>query len=73
MIGPEFRHLIHLRFEPLNGQEICVVATAPSPRPVYLKQDDSEHFYVRTGNGTTSLKLSEVEAYAAARWPRRNV
>ena len=72
MIGPEFRHLVRLWFKPINGRDICVIAASPAARPVYLKQNGSEHFYVRTGNGTTPLKLSEVEAYTAARWPRRN-
>lgn len=71
MIGPEFRHLVRLRFHAVHGHEVCVVNIAPSARPVYLKLDDSEHFYVRTGNVTTPLKLSEVEAYAGSRWRRR--
>lgn len=72
MIGPEFRHLVHLWFMPAADAEVCVVDATPSPRPVYLKQDDNEQFFVRTGNGTTALKLSEVAAYTATRWPRRN-
>ncbi|MEK7630180.1 MAG: RNA-binding domain-containing protein [Patescibacteria group bacterium] len=71
MIGPEFRHLVKLWFNRLGNDELCVIQVAPSARPVYLKIDDNEHFYVRTGNVTTPLKLSEVEVYRRSRWPSR--
>ncbi|MEK9194421.1 MAG: RNA-binding domain-containing protein [Patescibacteria group bacterium] len=71
MIGPEFRHLVNLNFQDYKGHDICIIQAARSPRPIYLKVDDNEHFYVRTGNVTTPLKLSEVELYSRSRWPRR--
>ena len=70
-IGPEKRNLVQLHFQTIGGQEVALVRVAKSPRPVYLKMDDNEYFYVRTGNATTPLKLSEVETYARSRWPRR--
>lgn len=69
MIGPEFRHLVKLRFGRIGSADLCVVQVAPSERPAYLKLDDNEQFYVRTGNVTTPLKLSEVESYRHAHWP----
>jgi len=71
MIGPEFRHLVRIKFQGINDLEVCLVQVTTSSRPVYLKVDSNEHFYVRTGNVTTPLKLSEVEAYSRSRWPRR--
>lgn len=71
MIGPELRHLVKLWFYKIEKCDVCVIQVAPSPRPVYLKLNDSERFYVRTGNITTDLKFSEVEAYARSRWLRR--
>lgn len=70
MIGPEFRNLIKLWFHNVDGHEICVVQVLPGPRPAYLKIDNSEHFYMRTGNISTALKLSEIESYSRSRWPR---
>ncbi len=71
MIGPEARHHVRLWFNAVGGQDICVVDVAPSARPVYLKMDDNEHFYVRTGNVTTPLKLSEIASYTASHWPQQ--
>jgi hypothetical protein len=69
MIGPEFRDLVKLRFHAVNGCELCVIQTLPSPRPAYLKVENNEHFYMRTGNISTPLKLSEIESYSRTRWP----
>ncbi|MFH0806509.1 MAG: RNA-binding domain-containing protein [Candidatus Brennerbacteria bacterium] len=71
MIGPEFRHLVKLWFEKYEGKDVCVVDVAQSARPVYLKIENAEHFFVRTGNTITALKLSEAEEYIASRWPGR--
>ncbi|RJQ29328.1 ATP-binding protein [Candidatus Parcubacteria bacterium] len=69
MIGPEFRNLVKLWFRDVEGRDLCTIQVLPSPRPVYLKADNSEHFYMRTGNISTSLKLSEIEAYCRSHWP----
>lgn len=71
MIGPEFRQFIKLWFHKAREREICVVQVLPSVRPAYLKCDNDEHFYIRTGNISTPLKLSEAELYSRARWPER--
>lgn len=71
MVGPEFRHLIKLWFHECGQHDLCVVQVMPSAWPVYLRVDDREHFFVRTGNITTALKLSEVESYRRVRWPHR--
>lgn len=63
MIGPEFRHLVKLWFHNLDEKEVCMVQTIQSAKPVYLRADNKEHFYVRTGNVSTPLKMSEVENY----------
>ena len=70
MIGPEFRNLIKLWFPIVQGRDLCVVQVLASPRPAYLKTDNNEQFYMRTGNTSTALKLSEIEAYSHSRWPR---
>ncbi len=70
MIGPEFRHLVKLWFYEIDKLETSIVQTIPSHKPVYLKLNDGERFYIRTGNIVTDLKLSEVEEYVRSRWPR---
>ena len=70
MIGPEFRNLIKLWFHKLDEHDLCIVQVLSSPRPAYLKADNNEQFYMRTGNISTALKLSEIEAYSNSHWPK---
>jgi len=68
MIGAEFRQLVRLAWTSVGDKECCVINVIPSIRPVYLKTDESEEFYIRTGNGTTSLRLSEANSYINSRF-----
>ncbi len=70
MIGAEFRQFVKLNWSKIEDKECCLVRVYPGHKPAYLKSDNGEEFYIRTGNGTTSLKLSEVSAYIDSRWGR---
>ena len=70
MIGPEFRHLVKLWFYNIEEYDVCIIQVGLSHKPVYLKLNDSERFYIRTGNIVSDLKFSEVESYTRSRWPR---
>jgi hypothetical protein len=68
MIGAEFRQFVKLDWSRVEGKECCLVSVSPTRKPVYLKNDNNgEEFYIRTGNGTTALKLSEAHAYIDSR------
>lgn len=66
MIGPELRRFVKLRFDSVDGKTVCLVDIKPSRKPAYLKTGDGENFYIRTGNATTPLKMSEVATYISS-------
>src|SRR3989344_1627415 len=68
MIGPEVRRLVKLTFDNVGDKTICLASIEASHRPVYLKSGDDENFYIRTGNVTTPLKMSEVATYISSWW-----
>lgn len=71
MIGAEFRQFVKLNWSHVDGKECCVVNVSPSHKPAYLKSDNNnEEFFIRTGNRTTSLKLSEANTYIESHWER---
>ena len=41
----------------------------PSPRPIFVKDEDGEHLYIRTGNSTRPLTSREAVGYCKQRWP----
>lgn len=69
MIGSNFRQFVNLEFHEKDGQQICLIRVQSSPKPVYLRlENGTEDFYVRTGNATTPLKMSEVATYISSWW-----
>ena len=72
-VGPEFRQFVELTFHEVDGKSCCLVSVLPANHPTYLKLDNDEEFYIRTGNGTTGLKLSEAATYIDSHWKGRLV
>jgi hypothetical protein len=52
-----------------GSADVCVMTVLPSPKPRFATENGQELFYVRTGNATNQLKLSELLAYCKERWP----
>ncbi len=67
-IGNRFRHAVSVSWHTLDGKECCLVSVMPASAPAYVRTDTGEEFYIRTGNGTTSLSFSEAAAYIAERF-----
>ena len=65
-------HLKFIRFsiEELVGREILRIDCSPATIPAYLKDDNSEHLYIRNGPSTTDLRLSKVYDYVVERFIR---
>ncbi len=63
MIGLEFRKNVEISFEKINKKDICIVKVQPSNTPVYLKDQKGENFYIRAGNATHPLRISEATRY----------
>ncbi|OHB00531.1 MAG: hypothetical protein A3E94_01900 [Candidatus Zambryskibacteria bacterium RIFCSPHIGHO2_12_FULL_44_12b] len=69
MIGAEFRQYVGLSFEQIEEKEVCVISVEPSPKPVFLRVNDKEEeFFIRTGNTTSPLKVSQVNSYIESHW-----
>ena len=67
-IGKEYLQFTRITFEKIDGKDVCLVTVRPSTKPAYLKYDDKEEFYVRTGNATNAFTLSEATEYIKTRW-----
>lgn len=70
MIGPSLRQYVGLVYANTGtgDSHCCIVNVSPSSNPAYLNTDNNEEFYIRTGNGTTALKLSEAYRYIKNRF-----
>ena len=70
MIGAEFRRFVKLKFDKIDDKMVCLANVESSHKPVYLKTGDGENFYIRTGNVSTPLKMSEVATYISSWWQK---
>jgi hypothetical protein len=64
--------IVKIRFEPVGGQEICIVSVAASGKAVFSKplegsQPPSE-FWVRIGNATKQLHGDDMVEYQEVHW-----
>lgn len=66
------RHLpyISFDFEELKGKRLFVITCKAGDSPVFLKENDNEHFYIRTGPANTELPVSEVSGYLKKRFKK---
>ena len=70
MMGAEFRQYVKCSFEKIEEKDICLVEVEPSQKPVYMKANGDEEFFIRTGNTTSQLKISEVNSYIETHWKK---
>lgn len=68
MLGPSLRPYVRLSSFTHEGKECMLVSVSAADRPAYLRDQEHEEFFIRTGNGTTSLKMSEANSYIASRF-----
>jgi len=58
-MGAVHNQSLHVSIENINQKEILRIDCTPSASPVYVKDGNLEHFYIRTGPSTTDLRLIE--------------
>jgi hypothetical protein len=67
-MGVQAMTSIHARFDDHDDYRVMVVNCRKSPSPVFLKDHDTERFYIRTGPSTTELSASQTQEYIKQRF-----
>ena len=70
MMGANFRQYVNLSFQTIEGKDVCLVEVEPAGKPAYMKANGEEEFFIRTGNTTSQLKISEVSSYIETHWSK---
>jgi len=64
MIGLQFTKYVDIKFEYIEGEDVCVINIKKGHKPAYLRNSDKkEEFFVRVGNSTQPFSMSETEEY----------
>lgn len=67
-INPQALTSMHIHFEDHNGGRVMLVECSESSNPVFVKDDQIERFYIRTGPSTTELTASQTQEYIKERF-----
>jgi hypothetical protein len=67
-IGDGYLPYIKIEFENIEGKTVCVIKVDKGVKPAYCRYDSREKFYVRLGNFTKELSLSEATDYIKEKW-----
>lgn len=63
--------LVHIIFREVDAKDVCRVIVEPLRQSVYVNADDeTTHYFLRTGNATRGLDVQEALQHAAHRWQR---
>ena len=68
MIGVEYRRFVDVAFPEIEGKQVCAVSVRPATWPAYLRAKGSEAFYVRAGNASQPLTVSQAARYIQDRF-----
>jgi hypothetical protein len=59
---------LHAHFDDHDDSRVMVVKCRKSPSPVFVKEGETERFYIRTGPSTTELSASQMQEYIKQRF-----
>jgi hypothetical protein len=70
MIGVEFRQFVDVAFPEIETEMICLLRVRPSDHPVFLNHKGQESFYIRAGNASQPLSISQAARYISRRYEK---
>jgi hypothetical protein len=59
---------LHVRFDDHNGNRVMVIKCLKSPTAIFVKDGETERFYIRTGPATNELPASQTQEYIKHRF-----
>jgi membrane protein YdbS with pleckstrin-like domain len=63
MIGAEWRQYVSATFEDVEDKTVCVLSVTSASAPVYLTFKGKEEFYIRAGNASQPLTVSQATRF----------
>ncbi|OVE73942.1 hypothetical protein BVX94_02390 [bacterium B17] len=67
-LGVDVMVNIHIHFEDRDDQRVMMVRAISSKKPIFLKDGNAEHFYIRTGPSTSELSPSQTQDFIKQRF-----
>lgn len=62
-VGASFTQLVKIRFENIEGKDVCAVDVRKSSKRAFMKGKEKLEFYIRAGNTSKSLEVPDIYDY----------
>jgi hypothetical protein len=66
--GQDCGPCLQISFAQIESKDVCQITVSPSPRPIYIKDEQEEKFLIRAGNSNRSLSVREATNYIQNHW-----
>ena len=73
MIGVEYRQFVDVVFPVIEEETVCLLRVRPSDQPVFLIYKGQESFYIRAGNASQPLSISQAARYITRRYEKEAI
>ncbi len=67
-LGPELSRFVHFALYLLEGQQVVAIECERAEAPVFLRNKQSEAFYIRSGPSNMELSISQAISYLRRRF-----
>ncbi|MCP3941746.1 MAG: transporter substrate-binding domain-containing protein [Desulfobacteraceae bacterium] len=67
-LGRQSHKFIITDIQIMDGHDVCRITVKPGERPIYIKGNGKEFFYIRTGASSVPLSMSEAHEYINSQW-----
>jgi hypothetical protein len=67
-LGENFEKYIKIAFPKVDEKEICIVKILKSGKPVFIKYEGNEQFFIRNGNASIPKSRQEQSEYEKLHW-----
>ena len=67
-IGKELSTHIRIKFPKVSNKKICQITISKSSKPVFIKFEEKEDFFIRSGCSSQPLSREEQSAYEKEHW-----
>jgi len=67
-LGAQSHKFIVSDIQSMAGRDVCRIRVSPSDRPVFVKDQGKEAFYIRAGASSIPLGMSQAHEYISSHW-----
>ena len=68
MLGKRVHQFISVRIDTIDDKDLCSVVLRPSDAPVFLKNGNTEEFYIRAQASSQPLGMKDACEYVISKW-----